>query len=84
MNGEINLDSLYYTLPDKTFFLNNFKVAAVNESGKEKSLTISSNFLTGNIAGDYSYKTLPASILNILKRYIPAEGMAIPNVTTFY
>lgn len=72
MNGEINLDSLYYTLPDKTFFLNNFKVAAVNESGKEKSLTISSNFLTGNIAGDYSYKTLPASILNILKRYIPA------------
>ena len=72
MNGEINLDSLCYTLPEKTYFLRNFKVSAINESGKEKSLAIHSNFMTGSIAGDYSYKTLPASILNIVKGYIPA------------
>lgn len=72
MNGEINLDSLYFKQADKEYFLKNFKVKAINEHGKEKSLAITSNFLSGNIAGDYSYRTLTASILNILHDYVPA------------
>ena len=72
MNGEINLDSLYFTQADKQYFLENFKVKAINEHDKEKSLAITSNFLNGSIAGDYSYRTLPASIFNILHDYVPA------------
>ena len=77
MNGEINLDSLYFTQADKQYFLQNLKVKAINEHGKEKFLSITSNFLSGNIAGDYSYRTLPTSILNILHGYVPA--LAIPS-----
>ena len=72
MNGEINLDSLRFTAPDKQYFLDNLKIMATNEGGREKSLAIRSKFLNGDIAGDYSYRTLPASIQNILHGYIPA------------
>lgn len=73
MNGEINLDSLYFTQSNQQLFLENFKILAINEKDKqEKSLTIQSNFLKGKLLGNYSYKTLPFSFLNIIQKYIPA------------
>lgn len=72
MNGEINIDSLQYNAPDKQYFLNNLKIAATREDGHQKRLSIISSFLQGSIEGDYSYRTLPASVLNIMRRYIPA------------
>lgn len=72
MNGEINIDSLRFNAPDKRYFLKNLKVAATRKGEKQKRLTITSNFLQGNIEGDYSYRTLPASALNIMRLYIPA------------
>lgn len=71
MNGEINIDSLQYIAPDKQYFMDNLKIAARKDES-QKRLTITSNFLQGNIEGDYSYRTLPASVLNIMRRYIPA------------
>ncbi len=72
MDGEINIDSLWYNSPDKSYFLDNLKIKAIRQDETHKRLTITSNFLQGNIDGDYSYKTLPASVLNIMRRYIPA------------
>lgn len=72
MNGEINIDSLQFNAPDKFYFLENLKIAATQKDEHQKRLAISSNFLQGSIEGDYSYRTLPASVLNIMRRYIPA------------
>ena len=72
MNGEINIDSLQYTAPDQSFFMDNLRIAATQNDERQKQLTINSNFLRGTIEGDYSYQTLPTSVLNIMRRYIPA------------
>lgn len=72
MNGEINIDSLQFNAPDQQYFLQNLKIAAIREGKTQKRLTIHSNFLQGSIEGDYSYRTLPASVLNIMRRYVPA------------
>lgn len=72
MVGEINLDSLHYMAPQKQYLLDNFNIKANKLSEEEKSLTIRSPFLNGNIHGDYTYQTLPTSITNILHRYLPA------------
>lgn len=72
MNGEINIDSLLFTAPDKHYFMDNLKIAATPKSRTQKSLTIQSPFLRGSIEGDYSYRTLPASLLNIMRRYLPS------------
>lgn len=72
MNGEINVDSLQYIAPEQNFFMDNLRISATQSDERQKRLTISSNFLRGTIEGDYSYQTLPASVLNIMRRYIPA------------
>lgn len=72
LNGEINVDSLSFTSPEKNYFLDNFKIKAGKKNDLEKSLLIQSTFLEGNITGDYSYKTLLTSFLNIIRSYIPA------------
>lgn len=72
MNGEINIDSLQFTAPDRNYFLDNLKITATQEDESHKQLKITSNFLNASIEGDYSYRTLPASVLNIMRRYIPA------------
>ncbi|WP_294606116.1 translocation/assembly module TamB domain-containing protein [uncultured Bacteroides sp.] len=77
MNGEINIDSLQFTAPDKNYFLDNLKIAAIRRDESHKELKIASNFLNASIEGDYSYRTLPASVLNIMRRYIPA--LILPN-----
>ena len=72
MNGEINIDSLQFTAPDKEYFLDNLKIAASQRDSSHKQLTVTSNFLNASIEGDYSYRTLPASVMNIMRKYIPA------------
>ena len=52
-------------------FMDNMKISAVKENEHRKCLTIQSKFLQSRIEGDYSYRTLPASVLNITRRYLP-------------
>lgn len=72
MDGEINIDSLEYTSPENSYFLDNLKLVASRSDDHRKRLDFISPFLRGNIEGDYSYRTLPTSFLNILRRYLPA------------
>lgn len=52
--------------------MQNLKLTATQKDEHNKSLNITSSFLKGNIEGDYSYRTLPASVLNIMRKYVPA------------
>lgn len=38
MNGEINIDSLQFTAPDRNYFLDNLKITATREDESHKQL----------------------------------------------
>lgn len=72
MNGHISLDSLQLNAPDDgDYFLDNLTVTA-GQVGGEKELRINSSFMTAMVRGDYSYHTLPASVVQTVQRYIPS------------
>lgn len=72
MNGRILVDSLLMRNPDNdNYFLDNLTVTARQVSG-EKELRIQSSFMTAVVRGDYSYHTIPASVIQTVQRYIPS------------
>lgn len=75
MIGEINVDSLLFTAPDKEYFMKNMNIKATRENN-ENQLKLTSEFLTAAIEGKFQYQTLPASILNITRNYIPSLLLA--------
>ena len=75
MQGKISIDSVSVNAPeeDQCYYLDNLSIIAGNTGkNKEKQLEIRSSFLNGCVKGNYSYRTLPASILKTLQRYIPS------------
>ncbi len=73
MVGEINIDSLSYADTEKNYFLDNLRISAHRmDEGMGKRLSVESDFLRGNIEGDYSYATLPLSINRLLRHYLPS------------
>lgn len=75
MQGKISIDSVSVNAPeeDRCYYLKNLSIIAGNTGkNKEKQIDIRSSFLNGFVKGDYSYRTLPASILKTLQRYIPS------------
>lgn len=71
MIGEINVDSLDFTAPDKQYFMKNMNIKATKQN-EENRLKLTSEFLTASVEGKFQYHTLPASILNIVRKYIPS------------
>lgn len=72
MNGSIRLDSLVMNAPeDQGYALDNLTILA-GQVGSEKEVRIQSPFLTATVRGDYSYQTIPASVVQIAQRYIPS------------
>ncbi len=71
MIGEINVDSLKFTAPDKEYFMNNMNIRATKQNN-ENQLRLTSEFLTASVEGKFQYHTLPASILNIMRKYVPS------------
>ena len=72
MNGEINIDSLIFISPEKNYTMDNFQIASQTSDAKHKLLTIHSPSLRAKIQGNYSYRTLPTSIMQIVSNYLPA------------
>lgn len=75
MQGKISIDSVSVNAPeeDQCYYLDNLSIIAGNTGkNKEKQLEIRSPFLNGCVKGNYSYRTLSASILKTLQRYIPS------------
>ena len=72
MNGSIRLDSLVMNAPeDQGYALDHLTILA-GQVGSEKEVRIQSPFLTATVRGDYSYQTIPASVVQIAQRYIPS------------
>ena len=72
VNGRILLDSLVmYSPQDNGYFLDNLIITA-GQVGGEKEIQILSPFMTAVVRGDYSYQTIPASVLQTMQRYIPS------------
>ena len=71
MIGEINVDSLEFMSPEKQYFMNNMNIRASKQNNKNQ-LRLTSEFLTASVEGKFQYHTLPASILNIMRKYVPS------------
>ena len=71
MIGEINVDSLEFMSPEKQYFMNNMNIRA-SKQNNENQLRLTSDFLTARVEGKFQYHTLPASILNIMRKYVPS------------
>ena len=71
MNGEISIDSLTYDANGNHYVMDKLLVTANTRDDQNKHLSITSPFVQASIVGNYSYRTLPASILNILHKYLP-------------
>lgn len=73
MKGEINLDSLSVDAPDneRDYFLQNLNITAGNTDG-EKEIRIHSPFMRGTVKGNYSYRSIWASIQRVIRQYLPS------------
>ncbi len=72
MNGRIQLDSLILNAPDNQgYFMNRLTITSGQVNG-EKELSIRSPFMNALIQGNFSYHTLPTSVLHIIRQYIPS------------
>ena len=72
MNGSIELDSLVLEAPDgQGTSLDNLTITAGTVGG-QKEISLQSPFLNARINGDFSYQTIPASVIHIAQRYIPS------------
>ena len=71
MIGEINVDSFAFVSPEKKYFMSNLNIAAKRIDGK-KSLELNSEFIKAKVEGNYSYQTIPVSIMKTVERYIPS------------
>lgn len=74
LQGKISIDSLALAAEDSTrsYFLQNLSITADTDADRQKQVNIRSSFMNGSIKGNYSYKTLPASILKAMQVYIPS------------
>ena len=72
MIGQIRLDSLTLNAPEsQDYFLDSLVVNSGKKKGM-KELDIQSSFMNAKIRGDYSYESLPASIMRVVQQYIPS------------
>ena len=82
MNGRIYLDELVLNAPEGNGYrLDSLLITSGVVKG-QKELRVQSPFLTAMVRGDYSYPTVPASIIRTMQRYIPSlitlrEGLPV-------
>ncbi len=69
--GEIHIDSTSFQSAEKNFFLPHISLSAIQLT-HEKQLQLRSRFLDLTVTGNYSYNTLPLSVLKIMEKYLPA------------
>lgn len=74
VQGELRLDSLQVTAPDEAlcYSLPRLKVSALHQRDGSKQMAVESDFLNAHLEGNFSYRTLPASITQLLQHYLPS------------
>lgn len=71
MIGSIRVDSVLYSAPNKSLFIDNITVDAAHED-ERNTLSLHSEFVQAKIEGQYSYKTIGNNIMHIVSEYLPA------------
>jgi hypothetical protein len=74
MDGEIRLLNLDYTRNGKSLHIDNLILRAGNEEGMRK-ISLSSNFMDGEVVGNYEFATLPNSINYLISVFLPAYSL---------
>lgn len=72
LEGSLLIDSLEAALPRDTFFMPQLAIRAGHTDGDEKLMTIESEAIQARIEGAYTYRTLPASFVQIVEQYLPS------------
>ena len=73
MNGMIRVDKLKLDAPDnQSYFMDSLVVTAGQVQGGQKEIQIKSPFMYASVNGEFSYQTLPNSIVQTVRRYIPS------------
>lgn len=71
LEGSIIVDSLSFQTTPRDFFLKQLKIEASGHS-QERSLSVASDILNGEVKGAYSFTTIVPSLMNTFKSYLPA------------
>lgn len=71
MEGGIFIDSLVFLSPTDNYSMDKMRIISTHVKHK-KVLTLDSEFMKARIEGDYSYRTLPVSMTNMIKKYVPS------------
>lgn len=84
MNGRILLSDLVMNAPEDQGYALDSLVITAGRVSDGKELRVQSSFLNAIVHGDYSYTTLPASVLHTVQRYIPSlltlsDRMSVPH-----
>ena len=74
LRGQLQIDSLDVAAADsaKCYFLPQLVVQADRHEDGRQAMSVRSPFLNAELEGHYSYKTLPASVTQLLQRYLPS------------
>ncbi|NDW12960.1 translocation/assembly module TamB [Bacteroides sp. 214] len=68
--GQLDIDSFIFNGPEKDYFMENMRITSRQINGK-KALALRSHLITADVVGEYSYKDLTNSVLNIIRTYLP-------------
>jgi hypothetical protein len=71
--GQLKVNSLVYTSPQKKYNLNEFKLISLKKENNEKEITIHSDFLDAHLKGNYSkFRTLYDDLVKNVAPHISA------------
>ena len=69
--GAVSVNNLQFRTDKGSYFLNHFQIAST-PSASEKRIRIDSEILTGDIWGNYSFKTIAPALQQTFARYLPS------------
>ena len=76
--GAVSLNNLQFATDKGSYFLDSLRVAST-PTGQEKRIRIDSKILTGDIWGNYSYKTIIPALKQTFAHYLPSLVKPDPN-----
>lgn len=72
LQGMISIDSLQYINADTDYQFSQFLIHAQKEGNQHREIDILSDFIEGQIVGNYNYSTLHTTINSMLHSYLPS------------
>lgn len=72
MVGSIRIDSLCMQSPDDSYFLHHFAINSLPKNKKQRNIHLHSDFMNGEIQGEFQFKSLSASMMHLLHQYLPS------------